>query len=87
MPTLHEELHPAPVHEYLDVYGADDQFLMRTTMPILRQVFEMQPEAVARCRREIHEPGGVCQLHMSRHAILGQTRIMVQLAIGPRANH
>lgn len=77
----------APATEYLDVYGADDKFLMRTTMPVLRQVFAMQKEAVARCAREIHEPGGVCSLHMNHRDILGQARITVQLAVGPRSNY
>lgn len=89
--TIHEELHPAlttgAAAEYLDVYGADDKFLMRTTMPVMRQVFEMQKEAVARCEREIHEPGGVCTLYMNRRCILGQARITVQLAVGPRSNY
>jgi hypothetical protein len=73
---------------YLDVYGADDTFIMRTTMPVLRKVFAMHAEAVARVQTEIAQPGGVSQVHFnSRGPILGHKFITVQLAIGPRANY
>lgn len=77
-----------PTVTYIDVYASDDTFLMRTTMPVLRVVFNLHGDAVARAEREIHEPGGVSQLHFNnRQNCLGQSRIMVQLAIGPRSNY
>lgn len=78
-----------PTNErYLDVYGASDQFLLRTTMPVLIAMFSLHKDAVRRVERELKAPGGVSEIHFNGRAnCLGQSHIMIQDAVGPRANY
>lgn len=73
---------------YLDVYDASANFLLRTTMPVLRVMFNLHKNAVRRVEHELKAPGGVSQIHFNgRGNCLGQSQIMVQDAVGPRANY
>lgn len=74
--------------EYLDLYNGNDEFLMRTTLPVLQTMFRLHDSAVARVTSEIHEPGGISQLHFNgKPNCLNVERVMVQLAVGPRGNY
>jgi hypothetical protein len=73
---------------YIDVYGSADQFLLRTTMPVLSAMLNLHKSAVRRVEDDMAQPGGISQIHFNgKPNCLGQSHIMVQLAIGPRANY
>lgn len=74
--------------EYLDVYNGDDEFLMRTTLPVLQTLLRLHDSACARIESEVREPGGMSQIHFNgKPNALQVERVMVQLAVGPRANY
>lgn len=81
------ELNPTN-ERYLDVYGSSDQFLLRTTMPVLIAMFNLHRDAVRRVEHELTAPGGVSQIHFNgKPNCLNQRHIMIQDAVGPRANY
>jgi len=50
-------------------------FLMITTLPVLRSIFRLRDEALARIEREA--AGGICRVFLSQPNLLHVTRITI----------
>lgn len=79
-----------PAGTYFDVYdGGSNTFLLRAQLPVLTKIFNFHPGATDRLISECEKPGGVCEMHMNRqrNPVGSGTFVVIQVAIGPRANY